>query len=600
MAAEEILLLAAVLLGAIPSFGNAFIAAAVGYITEVTNDRSAFHKILLCLYIPCALVSWLQGRFDSTFDARFPAKQVQGFRVFFPAIVLILAYICLGAFVGSTREVDSAVAISFLALTGIIGFCSGSLLGSGSVLMEGIGTRQQVLIWIGISCAGLLCIATVYITGFTPQASPSTVRIFYFAGAGLLGVCTVVLGVMHLCGILDPAYEAAADPEEAFRVSLAPDSARTIPLSAWTIGANALMTVFCGPILPFVCYSLLSQQLILWKLSMDFLGPVSLLVLPNQCSKRVLVAMVVARVILLVIVLVLFAQFFGSKACTVEKATTWLVLAWDVFMLLGAMLSCFCDTYAGGGDTPLGRSAHRIRWNRVLYYAGICLGLLGGGVVILFFHQAQALGNNHSSFSASCSRCAKPDRELGGLRRDPCSATRALDGEGSVLAFHYGANMGCAKLGAIDVKPISAKSAYLPGWCLRFGSAEGVPTSSEEPAFGSIAPCGEGCVHGVVHELSTPDLAKIQATEPGYYFAEVSGLIGYDGEHIPDVKAYIMRKRFTDRAPSRRYAGLVYCEAKASLATAYAQQLACELGELGIHDLDCGHETFTPLNATEE
>lgn len=197
-----------------------------------------------------------------------------------------------------------------------------------------------------------------------------------------------------------------------------------------------------------------------------------------------------------------------------------------------------------------------------------------------------------------CPDCAAPQLEHGALKSFPCTASSNSSARRpSQLVFHYGANMGCKKLTAIDVEPQSAQSAYIPGWCLRFGKAEGVPTSATEPAFGNLVPCKGGCVHGMVHAIPDSQLARIDATETGYELKEIPEVMSYTGERLAGVRAYIMQGRMTVKAPSRRYGGLLYCSAKEELAPSYAEQLSCELAEHDIRDLKCTSEKFMPLAA---
>merc|ERR1712146_267673 len=112
------------------------------------------------------------------------------------------------------------------------------------------------------------------------------------------------------------------------------------------------------------------------------------------------------------------------------------------------------------------------------------------------------------------------------------------------------------------------------------------------------------------------------ASEPGYAFVTLPDVTIYrtaeDGadDHvtgggeaaattradrvaIDEVKAYVMDETsFRAVAPSRRYAGLLYCAAEAELAPAYADQLACKLSALG-HNFPrgtCEKEAFKPSN----
>jgi len=211
--------------------------------------------------------------------------------------------------------------------------------------------------------------------------------------------------------------------------------------------------------------------------------------------------------------------------------------------------------------------------------------------------------------ATTCSKCVDPDAEHGSVQSYPCggdtvgssilSKAEGGDDVPGLWLFHYGANMGCHKLGAIGVKPQSAQAAFVPGWCLRFGTAEGVPTTSKEPGYGNLVPCEDGCVHGVLHKISKSELSKIDDTEPGYELTELPQVTGYSGQHYAGVRAYTMQKGFTPHAPSRRYGGLLYCTAKAELAPAYAEQLGCELDHQGIEDLTC-REKFLPLAAQEK
>lgn len=194
--------------------------------------------------------------------------------------------------------------------------------------------------------------------------------------------------------------------------------------------------------------------------------------------------------------------------------------------------------------------------------------------------------------------CVAPDPAKSNLLKLPCGGSPAEDGQEFVKVFHYGANMGCKKLSKLKVLPVSAMPARVMGRCLHFGVGDHTPTSEKEPAWGTLVTCGDGCVHGVVHEIRKSDLEAIHRTETGYDFVELSEpVVGYNGKRIKAVKAYIMRGQVVERAPSRRYAGLVYCQAKVSLAADYAQQTACRLSKMSssLDNLNCEQEEFEPL-----
>lgn len=221
-------------------------------------------------------------------------------------------------------------------------------------------------------------------------------------------------------------------------------------------------------------------------------------------------------------------------------------------------------------------------------------------------HGARRLRRNRNTVSVSshvaCDErtCIPPDRKKAHLDTLPCGGSPLKDGEKFVRIFHYGANMGCAKLANLEVLPLSAIPARVMGRCLQFGIGEHTPTSEKEPAWANIATCNRAsCIHGVVHEIRETDLEELHETEPGYEFVKLSEpVIGYDGKAIEDVNAYIMRGKVVSHGPSRRYGGLVYCQQKESLNADYAEQTACVLSEMhsSLKSIDCEKEKFSPLS----
>merc|ERR1719424_2310857 len=124
----------------------------------------------------------------------------------------------------------------------------------------------------------------------------------------------------------------------------------------------------------------------------------------------------------------------------------------------------------------------------------------------------------------------------------PCGGATSGHPQADVVrVFHYGANMACARLALGKVTPVRAEAAYVPGHCLRFAAAEGVPTCSKETAFGTLEPCEVGCVHGVVHDIPASQLQWIHDSEPGYKFGELPGVTTYTGQVLIGVQAYTMQ-----------------------------------------------------------
>lgn len=242
------------------------------------------------------------------------------------------------------------------------------------------------------------------------------------------------------------------------------------------------------------------------------------------------------------------------------------------------------------------------------------LPALGGAVRTRAVHRqaggsaAQGLRGTGAAAGAACAAgCMLPNstsagRPLGSgaIGEWPCGGAAGGEPEADVVrVFHYGANMACTRLALVKVTPVRAEAAYVPGQCLRFAAADGVPTCSKEPAFGTLEPCEAGCVHGVVHDIPASQLQGILDSEPGYKFGEMPGVTTYTGQVLTGVQAFTMQSQTAHHSPSRRYAGLVFCSANASLSPGYSDQLLCQLGELGHGNVSCAGEDFQPMERPE-
>jgi len=195
--------------------------------------------------------------------------------------------------------------------------------------------------------------------------------------------------------------------------------------------------------------------------------------------------------------------------------------------------------------------------------------------------------------------CPAPVAQLGVVQSFPCSSSpKTSVAEESKLVFAYGSNLVCRKFIELGMEPEYAKAAYVPGMVLRFGGAPGVPTSPAEPGYGNLVASDTGCVHGLVHRIPLSQLPILTKTEPGYALEELPDVIGYDGQRISGVYAYIMKGRFTQHRPSRRYAGLLKCASEQVLAQGYTQMLAEHLASKGLSCLNCTREEFLPLPQT--
>jgi len=194
-------------------------------------------------------------------------------------------------------------------------------------------------------------------------------------------------------------------------------------------------------------------------------------------------------------------------------------------------------------------------------------------------------------------QCALPNVSMSTVSHACAGGPGPVNGE-SVRIFSYGANMGCAKLEMLGLSVRSSTPAVLQGQCLVFGSAPGIRTSDDEPAFGSLELC-DGCVHGVVHEFLASQVFALHDSEPGYDLVDVPGLVSYDNRNLGSVSTYVMRGNVARRAPSPRYAGLIYCAASKMLSASYREQLLASLHASGLDEPSClvQHE---PINLSLE
>lgn len=612
------MLLAAVLLGALPSLGNSFIAVSLGYLTKSTGDSLTYFYVLLCLDLAAAFANAVQNQLDAFFDIKFPARLVYLFRILVPTLIIAILLV----YFGESLAVKSALRESFaqgapaacLICVAIVGFCNGCLSNTGAIFVGEIEVRHLPFVWVGVSGASLLCVAVVWIVGFTPGASASCVRTLFYCAAGLtlaLGSAYCALHVFTDTHLESAHYRVAGvSAEEALDVNQPPMEAY-IPWSSRLQGCNAFMTVLCFPLLPLLHCPGLEQELVMWKFGMDFMGPLMFyfFLSRGECSLHTAIGVSGVRLGMLTATLYILLAPSSSLACAKSgDARRWLLALWDLLMLTGAMMNSVCDTSSFGSAPRVGHvHQRRLRCNRLSHNIGCVVGLLAAGAIFLLPRtspSAAIAGSKNGAALAACPRCTAAEEEeeaRAGSVPWPCgtavgASSVGNESEGFVKLFHYGANMGCDKLSALGVQPQSATPVRAVGWCLRFSQGRGVNTNVDEPAFGTLERCSDGCVHGVLHVVHKSQLPRIDASERGYVLTALGNVSAYDGGAVQAVRAYVMQHpRAAAAAPSRRYAGLVYCQAAASLARAYSEQLACELGRLGLRGLDCKAEEFEPL-----
>eukprot|EP00747_Dinoflagellata_sp_TGD_P181401 gnl/TRDRNA2_/TRDRNA2_35219_c0_seq1.p1 gnl/TRDRNA2_/TRDRNA2_35219_c0~~gnl/TRDRNA2_/TRDRNA2_35219_c0_seq1.p1 ORF type:complete len:644 (+),score=75.89 gnl/TRDRNA2_/TRDRNA2_35219_c0_seq1:171-1934(+) len=587
------MLVAAAVFGGISSFGNAVLSVCIGYFTHITQDETMFYKVLLASYVSATVISWLT-RYDRFFDQHLPYRAVFTVRLFVPTALLTVLAACLALV--QTEVGILAIAVGF-------GLSAGSLGSTGAMLIGVAKTEHVGMVWLGFSTAAIVTVCVVHVTDFEPDSSAVVVQIFFCVCAAIVLLATVPLVVLHITGQLDHAYQKAASlsDSESSATSLLENGAEredgemsrsqttTVVVVPLVQGINIFLTVLIAPLLPFLCTPDIAQTLMLWKMLMDFLGSLIVLAFPvGAVSVEVLGSIVGVRILLLAAVLAKLISNIDSGRTS--KASIHLLAPFDGFCLLGIIVSALADI---AGELPRAQRRELIRRNRIAYNLGVCTALLViGCILVVGGHLNTPLATSFSS-CPTCTDAVSDSRFA--LQADPCGPSPAGP---RINLFHFGANMGCSKLSQLGIYPAEASAARVLDHCLRFGTAPGVPTSDEEPAFGTlVAGCG-GCVHGIVHSIAERDLATLKASEPGYKLVDLQA-IRYDGSHV-STKAFVMDGSFTSAAPSKRYAGLVYCEAKRGLAPKYADQLACELKE--DHDLErpkCRDQTYQPITDWE-
>eukprot|EP00747_Dinoflagellata_sp_TGD_P210277 gnl/TRDRNA2_/TRDRNA2_83570_c0_seq1.p1 gnl/TRDRNA2_/TRDRNA2_83570_c0~~gnl/TRDRNA2_/TRDRNA2_83570_c0_seq1.p1 ORF type:complete len:591 (-),score=92.14 gnl/TRDRNA2_/TRDRNA2_83570_c0_seq1:33-1805(-) len=590
------MLVAAIVLGGISSFGNAILSACIGYFTFITQDQTMFYKVLLASYATATAVSFLT-RYDNFFDKNLPYRAVNAVRLFVPTTLLTILAACLALV--QTEAGILGIAVGF-------GLAAGSLGSTGAMLVGVAKSEHLGMVWLGFSTAAMVTVSIVHLTDFEPESSIKVVQVFFFVCAAIVLLATVPLAVLHFSGKLDDAYSKAAeastalsDSEASCTVGLLESGAdgsddhisRTVvDVVPWIQGINIFMTVLVAPFLPFLCTPSVAQALMLWKMLMDFLGSLIVLAFPvGAVGVKTLASLVGVRVLLLTTVFAVLIDRMIESGPT-SKASARLVIPFDILFLTGIIVSALADV---AGDLPRIHRRELIRRNRFAYNLGISASLLVSGCFLVFRgHFSSPLAIS----SSSCPTCvdAVSDEKFA-LQVNPCGSPRAGP---HVNLFHFGANMGCDKLSMLGIHPAEASAARVLDHCLRFGTAPGVPTSEAEPGFGTlIAGCG-GCVHGIVHSIAESDLATLKASEPGYKLVDLQA-VRYDGSNVT-AKAFVMAGEFTSATPSERYAGLVYCEVERSLAPRYADQLACELKQR--HDVErptCRDKEYQPITDWE-
>lgn len=144
--------------------------------------------------------------------------------------------------------------------------------------------------------------------------------------------------------------------------------------------------------------------------------------------------------------------------------------------------------------------------------------------------------------------------------------------DASTWYFAYGANMSPRVLARRALAPMSSQAGRLDGYQLRFSHRGLIPT---EPAFANIEPAPPGAsVHGVLHELTAADMARLDRIEGAEYLHVEATVIGASSGPVV-ARAYRDPHPVRGRRPSRRYLSDL-CEGARhfGLPDAYVRELA--------------------------
>jgi sulfite reductase (NADPH) flavoprotein alpha-component len=143
--------------------------------------------------------------------------------------------------------------------------------------------------------------------------------------------------------------------------------------------------------------------------------------------------------------------------------------------------------------------------------------------------------------------------------------------ESTVWYLAYGANMSRRVLARRGLAPLSSEPARLDGYRLSFSHPGLLPV---EPAFANLEPEAGGTVHGVLHHLSTADMARLDRMEGAEYLHEEVAVVGAVSGAVR-ARAYRNPHPVEGLRPSRRYLrGLVEGAREHGLPEDWVQALA--------------------------
>ena len=141
-------------------------------------------------------------------------------------------------------------------------------------------------------------------------------------------------------------------------------------------------------------------------------------------------------------------------------------------------------------------------------------------------------------------------------------ARASVSDANTVLYFAYGSNLDRGTFeGTRAMKPRASTPCVLPGYQLAF-NVPGLPYV--EPSFASVRVAPADAVerferecHGVAHEITEAEWARLVATEGSYDVVDVD-CVWYDGAVLKcRTLTHRTMKNFGERAPSARYANLL-------------------------------------------